>query len=37
MSGSGVTPYNNINCKIEKYDGPALEEDCLTDKRILSL
>lgn len=37
ISGSGVTPYNNLNCNIEKYDGPGLEEDVLTDRRIVEL
>ena len=37
ITGSGITPYNNINCRIEKYDGPALEDDCYTDKRIIEL
>lgn len=37
ITGSGITPYNNINCNIEKYDGPALEDDCYTDKRIIEL
>ncbi len=37
ISGSGVTPYNNLNCNIEKYDGPALPADVDTDSRILEL
>ena len=37
ISGSGVTPYNNINCKIEKYDGPALEDDCNVPPTIIEL
>ena len=26
--GMGVTGYNNKNCRIEKYTGEALEDDC---------
>lgn len=26
MSGSGVTPYNNINCNIERYAGPDIQD-----------
>ena len=37
ISGGGVTSYNNNNCNFEKYDGPALEDDCYTDARILNL
>ena len=37
ISGCGVTSYNNNNCNFEKYDGPALEDDCYTDARILNL
>jgi len=37
ITGSGITPYNNINCRIEKYDGPELEDDAYTDKRIIEL
>lgn len=37
ISGGGVTCYNNNNCNFEKYDGPALEDDCYTDARILDL
>ena len=37
ISGGGVTSYNNNNCNFEKYDGPALEDDCYTDARILDL
>ena len=37
VTGSGITPYNNINCRIEKYDGPELEDDAYTDKRIIEL
>ncbi|MBO5543221.1 MAG: molybdopterin-dependent oxidoreductase [Oscillospiraceae bacterium] len=37
ITGSGITPYNNINCNIEKYDGPALEDDVYTDSRIVDL
>lgn len=35
--GMGVSGYNNNNCNFEKYDGPELEEDCKTDKRIINL
>ena len=27
ITGGGITPYNNKNCKIEKYDGEPLEDD----------
>ena len=37
ISGSGVTPYNNINCKIEKYTAYELEDDCMVDQRIIEL
>lgn len=37
ISGGGVTSYNNNNCNFEKYDGPALEDDCNIDARILDL
>ncbi len=37
ITGSGITPYNNINCNIEKYDGPELEDDVYTDSRIIEL
>lgn len=37
ISGSGVTPYNNLNCNIEKYDGPALVDDCDVEQRIVKL
>ena len=37
ISGSGVTPYNNINCNIVKYDGPALEDDCNVPPTIIEL
>ena len=37
ITGSGITPYNNINCNIEKYDGPGLEDDVYTDSRIIEL
>ncbi|WP_302718509.1 molybdopterin-dependent oxidoreductase [uncultured Senegalimassilia sp.] len=37
ISGGGVTSYNNNNCNFEKYDGPALEDDCNTDRRIIEL
>ena len=37
ISGGGVTSYNNNNCNFEKYDGPALEDDCSIDARILDL
>lgn len=30
ISGSGVTPYNNINCDIEKYAGPERQDDIHT-------
>jgi len=32
-----VTPYNNINCNIVKYDGPALEDDCNVPPTIIEL
>ena len=34
MSGSGITPYNNINCNIEKYSGPEPEDDADPGGRI---
>ena len=37
ISGSGITPYNNINCKIEKYAGEALEDDYLWAQRIIDV
>lgn len=35
--GMGVTGYNNNNCNFEKYDGPAIEPDCMVDSRIIEL
>ena len=37
ITGSGITPYNNINCNIEKYDGPALEDDIDVPARLIEL
>ena len=37
ISGGGLTSYNNNNCNFEKYDGPALEADCYTDRRIIEV
>ena len=37
ISGSGVTPYNNINCNIEKYEGPELEDDIYTNSGRVEL
>ena len=34
ISGCGVTGYNNNNCNFEKYDGPALVDDCMVPARI---
>ena len=37
MSGSGITPYNNINCNIEKYGGPEREGGADTGSRSPAL
>ncbi len=37
MTGSGITPYNNINCNYEKYSGPELDDDVNVDTRIIEL